>query len=409
MMRIAVALCALLCAATLARAATFTVTTADDDGPGTLRQAILDANVDTDPDMIVFSIGSGAQTIVPASALPIVTSPVTFDGTTQPGFAGAPLIEIDGENVPPNAASDPSGNGEGEGPLGTTMVTTDLAGHGVIEVLLPVALDPGSFVTATATDPMGNTSELSAALQVGSVPTTSTSSTSTEEPTTTTSSTSTSSTSTTIEPTTTSTTTTSSSTSTEEPTTTTSSTSTSSTSTTIEPTTTSTSTTLEPTTSTSSTTGAPTTTTSTTVGPSTSTTNPPVVSTTTTTAPVATTTTTLPCSMAQPLPGIVCRINALAVRVGQESALDVVQAKLQTRLDQAIARVEEAREGCLLRKTGLAKRKLGRVSKALAQFSKTLRSRKARTVPQALRDELTTTAEVLRGDVGLVKIALVCG
>jgi len=113
--------------------------------------------------------------------------------------------------------------------------------------------------------------------------------------------------------------------------------------------------------------------------------------------------------MAQPLPGIVCRINALAVRVGQESALDVVQAKLQTRLDQAIARVEEAREGCLLRKTGLAKRKLGRVSKALAQFSKTLRSRKARTVPQALRDELTTTAEVLRGDVGLVKIALVCG
>ena len=113
--------------------------------------------------------------------------------------------------------------------------------------------------------------------------------------------------------------------------------------------------------------------------------------------------------MAQPLPGIACRINALATHVGQQTVLAALQTKLQKRLEQAGARVEDAREACLLGKTGPAKRKLGKASKALAQFSKTLRSRKAKTVPATLRDELTGTAGAIGGDVGLVKLGLVCG
>ncbi|HUF08750.1 MAG TPA: hypothetical protein VMO47_05475, partial [Rhodothermales bacterium] len=54
-----------------APAATFTVTTADDSGPGSLRQALLDANAAAGADQIVFDIpGAGPHTIVVQTALP---------------------------------------------------------------------------------------------------------------------------------------------------------------------------------------------------------------------------------------------------------------------------------------------------------------------------------------------------
>ena len=65
-------------------AATFTVTSTDDSGAGTLRQAILDANVDSVGDTIEFDIaGAGVHKITLASALPEITQPVTIDGYTQ--------------------------------------------------------------------------------------------------------------------------------------------------------------------------------------------------------------------------------------------------------------------------------------------------------------------------------------
>lgn len=79
-------------------AATFTVTNTNDSGPGSLRQAILDANANPGADTIAFNIpGSGLQTIELSSALPTITDPVTIDGTTQPGYAGGPLIELHGQ------------------------------------------------------------------------------------------------------------------------------------------------------------------------------------------------------------------------------------------------------------------------------------------------------------------------
>src|SRR5262249_41947933 len=49
------------------------------------------------PDTIAFQIpGEGAHTIQPTSPLPVINDPVLLDGWSQPGFAGAPLIELDG-------------------------------------------------------------------------------------------------------------------------------------------------------------------------------------------------------------------------------------------------------------------------------------------------------------------------
>jgi titin len=76
--------------------ATFTVRNTNDAGAGSLRQAILQANARPGADIINFAIGSGGQRINLLSKLPTITETVTIDGTTQPGFANAPLIVLNG-------------------------------------------------------------------------------------------------------------------------------------------------------------------------------------------------------------------------------------------------------------------------------------------------------------------------
>jgi uncharacterized repeat protein (TIGR01451 family) len=81
-------------------AGTLTVTSSYDSGPGTLRQAILDANaLGAGPHTIAFAIPrAGFHTIRPLTPLPAVTVAQTLlDATTQPGYAGRPIIEISGE------------------------------------------------------------------------------------------------------------------------------------------------------------------------------------------------------------------------------------------------------------------------------------------------------------------------
>jgi titin len=96
-------------------AATFTVTTTNDSGPGSLRQAILDANATSGTDLIAFGIaGPGVHTISPLSALPTLTDDagVTIDGYTQPaatpnalaiGDNALLLIEVNGVATGPSA------------------------------------------------------------------------------------------------------------------------------------------------------------------------------------------------------------------------------------------------------------------------------------------------------------------
>jgi len=75
----------------------FVVTNANNHGAGSLREAITNANATLGPDTIVFNIpGPGVKTISLLTALPEITEQVVIDGTTQPGYTGSPLIEIDG-------------------------------------------------------------------------------------------------------------------------------------------------------------------------------------------------------------------------------------------------------------------------------------------------------------------------
>ncbi len=80
-------------------ASTFVVTNVSDSGPGSLRQAMIDANANPGLDTITFSIGSGHQTIKPLQRLPFLTDPIVIDGRSQPGFSGTPIIEIDSSNL----------------------------------------------------------------------------------------------------------------------------------------------------------------------------------------------------------------------------------------------------------------------------------------------------------------------
>ncbi len=59
---------------------------------------------------------------------------------------------------------------EGQTYIGTATVTTDGTGNATINTVLPVALGSGEDVTATATDPTGNTSEFSQRIVVSSNP-----------------------------------------------------------------------------------------------------------------------------------------------------------------------------------------------------------------------------------------------
>src|SRR5256885_15080616 len=90
------ALVAVFAAAGL-HAATFTVTTTNATGPGSLYQAIYDVIGSSDPaNTIAFSVGSGPVSIRTGFQFPYITKPVTIDGTTQPGYSGTPIVELDG-------------------------------------------------------------------------------------------------------------------------------------------------------------------------------------------------------------------------------------------------------------------------------------------------------------------------
>ena len=77
--------------------ATYTVTTTADSGTGSLRDAIKKANSSSGLDTIKFAIGSGVKTIQTKTGLPYISDKVIIDGTTQPGYAGKPIIELRGD------------------------------------------------------------------------------------------------------------------------------------------------------------------------------------------------------------------------------------------------------------------------------------------------------------------------
>jgi hypothetical protein len=78
----------------------FVVTTDSNHGAGSLREAMTNANATPGLDTIVFNIpGPGVKVINLQLPLPEITDPVVIDASTQPGYAGAPLIEINGSQA----------------------------------------------------------------------------------------------------------------------------------------------------------------------------------------------------------------------------------------------------------------------------------------------------------------------
>ncbi len=126
----------------------FEVTTTADSGPGSLRQAILDSNSTAGgTNTIDFAIpGAGVQTIALASPLPPITASVLIDGTTQPGFAGTPLIAF--SLAPPLSGA----------PLTVSAGNVTIRGLAIAGVAIDASAEVG--LIALAGDP-GVTSQLS--------------------------------------------------------------------------------------------------------------------------------------------------------------------------------------------------------------------------------------------------------
>jgi titin len=131
---------------------TYVVTNTNDAGLGSLRQAILDVNADSSPDLIDFDIaGSGVHTIAVGDTtglpLPAITNPVAIDGYSQPGSSvntlsvgdnAVPQIELDGSALGPgfNGLHITAGNSTVRGLMidnfGATLGTTPVGGNGIL-------------------------------------------------------------------------------------------------------------------------------------------------------------------------------------------------------------------------------------------------------------------------------------
>ena len=87
---------------------TYLVTTTADSGTGSLRQAMLNSNASpatSGTNEIDFAIGTGQQIITLGSPLPTITAPLYINGTTQPGYSTAPLVQINGYGITISAGS----------------------------------------------------------------------------------------------------------------------------------------------------------------------------------------------------------------------------------------------------------------------------------------------------------------
>lgn len=87
----------------LVRPVSLIVVNTHDSGPGSLRQVILTANAIPGPNTVLFAIpGSGPFVISPSSPLPVLTGVTNVNATSQPGYAGRPLVALDGAHAGPD-------------------------------------------------------------------------------------------------------------------------------------------------------------------------------------------------------------------------------------------------------------------------------------------------------------------
>src|SRR5207237_1830679 len=92
---------------------------------------------------------------------PQLTSATSNGGTTIQGSLNSKPNTIFHIDFYSNSACNASGSGEGARFFDTTDVTTDANGNALISFISSSSLNSGRVLTATATDPAGNTSEFS--------------------------------------------------------------------------------------------------------------------------------------------------------------------------------------------------------------------------------------------------------
>ncbi|CAN5547219.1 hypothetical protein BH10ACI3_BH10ACI3_16850 [soil metagenome] len=111
----------------------FVVKNTNDSGAGSLRNAITTANTTPGIQTISFNMpGTAPFTIVAATGLPSITEPLIIDGTSQPGFAGSPVIEIDGSSTIKEAGFNITGGG------------STIRGLVINRFLIGIAIDTGT-------------------------------------------------------------------------------------------------------------------------------------------------------------------------------------------------------------------------------------------------------------------------
>lgn len=73
-----------------------TVTNLDDSGPGSLREAINCANSNVGPDTIIFDVTGTINVLTQLPTLSDTSGGTLIDGSTAPGYSGAPIIALTG-------------------------------------------------------------------------------------------------------------------------------------------------------------------------------------------------------------------------------------------------------------------------------------------------------------------------
>jgi gliding motility-associated-like protein len=79
----------------------YVVVNTNDSGTGSLRDAITQANLSAGTGYVItFNIpGTAPFVITTATALPFLVKKITIDGTSQPGYVSAPVVQVDGSTA----------------------------------------------------------------------------------------------------------------------------------------------------------------------------------------------------------------------------------------------------------------------------------------------------------------------
>ncbi len=139
-----------------------------------------------------------------------------------------------------------------------------------------------------------------------------------------------------------------------------------------------------------------------------------VTTSTVTTTTTHTTTTTQPATACDGVPvgptfvSIDCRLAILLGEVTGASALGTLQPKLLDQLQKAKTHKEKAEMLCRQASKRRTRKALRSAINKVGQFLGTLKSRKARTIPQAVKDALRTAADAIRVDMQALQRAVQC-